>query len=335
MANARDAKDWAKEHLRGVCDSLYTPYNGRDGDEIDYEAVRFLVRYCLSDLDHAGLWITGGCGEFWALTMDERKRMVEVQIEEARRVKPTALLQVESVTLSAKDTVELTLHAQNLGADICFIQNPFMEAHGAPGTLEFFRYVADRTDIALGMFNSPCSGFTMTPAECAMISREIPAVCANKDPAPIPAHHGVAFARLAPDCVTWGCDDVEYNAGLLQQGLAGPCIMGAMPFIGETPSDRRYSEWFNLILEGKIDEAREQFYRTGVDIPGSHGLTYTSAMPERPGYTTHWASASKYAASLLGLPVGDHPYSRPPQIRLSDAQKQRIDDAYARSGLLH
>ncbi len=333
MANGRDAKDWAKEHLRGVCDSLYTPFNGRDGDEIDYDAVRFLVGYCLGDLDHGGLWMTGGCGEFWALTLDERKRLVEVEVEEARRVKPSALLQVESVAASAKDTVELTLHAQNVGADICYIQNPFMEAHGAAGTLDFFRYIADRTDIPLGMFNSPCSGFTMTAAECALIAKEIPAVCAIKDPA-MPAHHGAAVARLAPAIVVWGCDDVEYNAGFLQHGLAGPCIMGAMPFIGETPSDRRYSEWFSLILEGKLDEAREHYYRAGVDIPGSHGLGYTSSMPERPGYTTHWASASKYAASLLGLPVGDYPHARPPQIRLEDSHKQRIKEAYVRSGLI-
>ncbi len=334
MANARDAKDWAKEHLRGLCDSCYTPYNGRDGDEIDYEAVRFLVRYCLGDLDHAGLWMTGGCGEFWALTTDERKRLVEVQIEEARRVKPNALLQVETIAASAKETVELTLHAQNLGADVCYIQNPFMEAHGAPGTLDFFRYIADRTDIGLGIFNSPCSGFVMTPAECAMIAKEIPAVCANKDPGP-PAHHAMAVSRLAPEIVNWGCDEVEYNAGLLQHGLASPCLMGATPYLSETPSDRRYSEWFNLILEGKTEEAREQYYRTGVDVPSSHGLSYTSTMPERPGYTTHWSSASKYAASLLGLPVGDYPYSRPPQIKLNDSQKARIKDAYVRSGLIH
>jgi 4-hydroxy-tetrahydrodipicolinate synthase len=28
--------------------------------------------------------------------------------------------------------------------------------------LNFFRYIADRTDIALGMFNSPSSGYVLT-----------------------------------------------------------------------------------------------------------------------------------------------------------------------------
>jgi 4-hydroxy-tetrahydrodipicolinate synthase len=317
-----------------VCDSLYTPFNGRDGDEIDYEALRHIVRYCLVDLDHAGLWLTSGLAEFWALTTDERKRVAEVTIEEARNVKPHAIIQVATVASSAKETVELTLHAQALGADICYLQNPYMEAHGGEGTLEFFKYVADRTDVALGMFNSPCSGFVMTPEECARIAREVPAVCAIKDAADTPAHHGAILSRLAPELVTWGIDITEYNAGYLQQGLNSPCLLGAMAYLTETPSDRRQTEWFNLVLEGKITEATEYFYAAGVATPSSHGLYYTNTLESRPGYYTHWGSAFKYCAILVGLPAGDYPHSRAPQLKLTDAQRACIKDAYVRSGLI-
>src|SRR5262249_13745754 len=153
MARAQDARDWAQEHLRGIADSLITPFNGPDGDEIDDDALRALVRYCLVDLDHDGLWLVSGLAEWWALTTDERKQVAEVTVEEARRVKPSAFLQVCTIAMSAKETVDLTRHAQDIGADIVYIQNPVMEVHGGPGMLEFFTYVADRTDIALGMFN--------------------------------------------------------------------------------------------------------------------------------------------------------------------------------------
>ena len=33
--------------------------------------------------------------------------------------------------------------------------------------------------------------------------------------------------------------------------------------------------------------------------------------PGRPDYFTHWGSAFKYAASLLGLPIGDYPIQGP------------------------
>ena len=333
MVAAADARDWAKEKLRGIADSLYTPYNGKWGEEIDYEAIRHLVGYCLGDLDHDGLMITGGVGEFWALTTEERKRVVEVQVEEARKVKPESILFVVATCSSAKDTLELTRHAQDTGADMVMIQNPFMEAHGGPGTLDFFNYVAEQTDIALGMFNSPCSGFVMTPAECALIAKEIPAVCAIKDPGP-PGHHGLAVKKLAPEIITWSCDTTHYHAGLVQQGLESPMLLGDSSYLQETPTDRRRTEWFNLVLEGKLEEARLYYYSAGVEAPTAHGLNYTNSHPDRPGYFTHWGSVTKHAASLLGLPVGDYPHSRPPQTKLGVAEKARIKEAYVNSGLI-
>jgi 4-hydroxy-tetrahydrodipicolinate synthase len=336
MVRAADARDWAQENLRGIADSLITPFSGKDGDDIDFDAYRALVRYCLGDLDHDGLWLTSGLAEWWSLTMQERKSLAEIAVEEARRIKPTAFLQVCTVALSAKDTVELTKHAQDIGADIVYLQNPVMEAHGGRGMLEFFQYVADRTDIALGMFNSPSSGYEMTPAEVVRVAEEIPAMCAIKDPATT-AGHGVAISKLAPGkLVMWdvsGDPTASYLAGYVQAGLQGPAILGGMAYLTETPSDKRYTHWFNLVLDGKLEEARSYYYAANVDGPGAHGLTYTQ-LPERPGYLTHFGSAFKYCAQLLGLPVGDYPYSRPPQLRLTDEQKARIKAAYLNSGLI-
>ena len=47
MANAKDARQWARNALRGIGDSLYTPFSGRDGDDIDWDAYRTLVRHCV------------------------------------------------------------------------------------------------------------------------------------------------------------------------------------------------------------------------------------------------------------------------------------------------
>jgi 4-hydroxy-tetrahydrodipicolinate synthase len=336
MARAVEARAWAQVHLRGIADSLITPFQGPDGDEIDYDALRALVRYCLVDLDHDGLWLVSGLAEWWALTIDERKKVAEVSIDEARRVKPSAFLQVCTIGLSAKETVELTLHAQDIGADVVYLQNPVMEVHGGQGILDFFRYVADRTDIALGMFNSPSSGYELSPSEVVRIAEEIPAMCAIKDASTLPGH-GVAVSRMAPGAlVVWDVSSPLaplYNSGYVQAGILAPCMLGANVYLTETPADKRFTNWFNLVLDAKLDEAREHYLSADIEGPGSHGLTYTQ-LPERPGYWTHWGSAFKYSAQLLGLPVGDYPYSRPPQLRLTQDQKARIKDAYVRSGLI-
>jgi 4-hydroxy-tetrahydrodipicolinate synthase len=48
----------------------------------------------------------------------------------------------------------------------------------------------------------------------------------------------------------------------------------------------------------------------------------------------HRGGAFKYAASLLGLPIGDHPHSRPPQVELPDKGREQIRTAYQRFGLI-
>jgi 4-hydroxy-tetrahydrodipicolinate synthase len=267
--------------------------------------------------------------------MDERKKLVEVTIEEAKRVKPSAFIQACTMAMNAKDTVELTLHAQEAGADICYLQNPVMEAHGGPGMFEFFKYVADRTDIALGMFNSPSSGYTMTAAEIARVANEIPAMCAIKDAAEA-GGNGMIVGRLAPGkLVYWDvfAGPASYFAGWVQLGWQSPCSLGATAYLAETPSHKG-SGWMNLVLEDKLEEAREQWLAASANSAGGT-LAYTyTRIPERPDYWTHWGSAFKYCAQLMGLPVGDYPHSRPPQLKLPEDVKDKIKAVYVASGLI-
>ena len=44
MATAIQAREWAHATLRGIGNSLYTPFCGDDGDDIDWDAYRTLVR---------------------------------------------------------------------------------------------------------------------------------------------------------------------------------------------------------------------------------------------------------------------------------------------------
>jgi 4-hydroxy-tetrahydrodipicolinate synthase len=112
------------------------------------------VHYCVADLGHEMLWCTSGLSEFWALTLDERKRLLDVAIAEARAANPDVVIQSCTSSMSAKGCLELTWQAQDAGADIVYLQMPMMEVHGGEGVLNFFRYIAERTDIALGMFNA-------------------------------------------------------------------------------------------------------------------------------------------------------------------------------------
>lgn len=107
MVNTKDARAWARGALRGIGDSLYTPFRGEGGDEIDWDAYRLLVRYCVGELGHKMLWCTSGIAEFWSLTLQERKRLLEVAIE-GRAANPDVVVQACTAAISAKDCPELT-----------------------------------------------------------------------------------------------------------------------------------------------------------------------------------------------------------------------------------
>jgi 4-hydroxy-tetrahydrodipicolinate synthase len=334
MVAARDARDWAASGgLHGLGDSLYTPFSGVDGDDIDWDAYRALVRYCVGDLGHAMLWLTSGIAEWWSLTMAERKALVEVAVEEARAAAPGAVVQACTSAACAKDALELTQHAQEHGADICYLQTPPMEVHAGDGVLRFFQYIADRTDIALGMFNSPSSGYSLTAREMAEIYHRVPAVVSVKEGVPDSTSITPELHALAPGLVIWECDTLVYQAGWLQEGIVGAAQLGTAGYLYETPDDQWYTQYWQLIWEGRLEESRAfhkaHAHKTGM---GSFGGWLTE-YPGRAGYFTHWGEAFKVAAAAIGLPIGDYPFSRPPQAILPEDARAEIRLAYERAGM--
>jgi 4-hydroxy-tetrahydrodipicolinate synthase len=279
------------------------------------------------------LWCTSGLAEFWSLTLDERKRLLEVAIEEARAVNPNVVVQACTAATSAKDCLDLTLHAQQAGADISYIQTPMMEAHGGEGVLRFFKYVGQRTDIALGMFNSPSSGYVLTAAEGARICDEVPAVCATKEGAFRPANSRLLH-ELAPDLVIWECEKTVYRAGWLRHGIVCPAQLGTAGYLFETPQRPLLSEYWDLVCNDKLIEAMDYGRESGLDQLEVDLGSWFTCYPGRADYFTHWGGAFKYAASVLGLPVGAYPHSRPPQAELPPEAKAQIENAYRRIGLV-
>ncbi len=328
MATAKEAKEWvASGGLHGLGDSLYTPFSGERGDDIDWDAYRTLVRYCIDDLEHDMLWLTSGCAEFWSLTVEERKQLLEVAVQEARAINPNVVVQACTSSACAKDALELTQHAQEKGADIAFIQTPSMEVHGGEGVLRFVEFIAERTDIALGLFNSAASGYVMTGAEMAEICNRIPAVVAIKEGVMDSFVNTVVCHSLAPDVLIWETDFMVYEAGWLQDGIVCSGQLGNIGWMQETVDNKSYTNYWRLIWEGKIQEAKE--YRKNNPGPLDFAAPQNFGQyPKRLDYFTHWGEPLKIGAAVLGLPVGDYPYSRPPQARMTDEAAKETREYY-------
>jgi 4-hydroxy-tetrahydrodipicolinate synthase len=315
-----------------MIDSLYTPFSGAGGEQIDDAALRGLVQHCLGALDHDGIWVGGLVGECWALSTAERKHLLEVGLSEARSIKPDALVEACPASTNVLETVELAQHAAAAGADICFLIPPYFEASGYQATREVLRYVTERTDIALGLFNTHAAGWILTPQECARLADEFPAICAVKNGMFRPSH-SAALHRLAPAVVIWECDMLAYRGGFLRRGITTAGILGGSAYLYERPDNRLYSAQFDLLVADKLSEAIDHWYDSGLDdLVTSLHAAFGASNVEAP--YTHWGSAFKAAAAELGLPVGDYPRSRPPQPPLPDEMRAAIREAYGWAGLL-
>jgi len=88
-----------------------------------------------------------------------------------------------------------------------------------------------------------------------------------------------------------------------------------------------------FIWNDELSEAIDYGVSSGLDELQGSLTRYWTCAPERPDSFTHWGGAFKCAAAQLGLPVGDHPDSRPPQQAVTEAVAKSIREIYEASAL--
>jgi 4-hydroxy-tetrahydrodipicolinate synthase len=172
MAGAKDAKAWAFENMKGLLVSPLTVFH--EDDTLDREGLAFNVDYLLR------LGVTGlgyGHGEPWSLSHDERKETAEHFLD---AVGDRGVKYVHTFDHSAPDTVDLTNHAAEHGADLVMIEPPYEWSKSEAMIYQFYEYVAARTDVGIILLNTPHSGRIMS-ADLLSRLADIPAVCAIKD----------------------------------------------------------------------------------------------------------------------------------------------------------
>jgi 4-hydroxy-tetrahydrodipicolinate synthase len=157
------------EPFHGVLPALITPFT-EDGSEIDTDALAAIVER-LVGAGVGGLVPGGSTGEFTTLTNGERRRLVEVTVDAAAGRVPVV---AGTGALSARETVELSAHAEQAGAAAVMIVPPFYDALSWRELLAHYTAVADAIAIPIMYYNLPsASGVTLTAAQL----RELPVAC--------------------------------------------------------------------------------------------------------------------------------------------------------------
>ena len=76
------AKALAREKVKGLWIAIPTPFTA-DGRHVDEDALAASVEHYVTGLLVDGIFCGGVMGEFWALSLDERKRVHELVVRQA------------------------------------------------------------------------------------------------------------------------------------------------------------------------------------------------------------------------------------------------------------
>lgn len=151
--------------LQGSIVALVTPF--KDG-KVDENSLRNLIKWHLESGTH-GILVLGTTGEAPAIELEERKRIMEIALEEAKGKVP---LIVGTGTNNTKKVLEYTKLAQDMGFDAALIVTPYYNKPTQNGLYEHYSYIAKNTKIPIIPYNVPGrTGVNMLPDTTAKLSQ--------------------------------------------------------------------------------------------------------------------------------------------------------------------
>lgn len=138
-----------KKDIKGVAVLPVTPFT--QDFRIDEEAyIKNLDYYANIGVD--GVMVNGSIGEFSSLSIQERKRMLEITIEHLNDK-----IYVGSCTSSdnTREVIELTRHAKEVGASVVMITPPYYWKPTDADIYQHYKLINDAVSIPIMLYNNP------------------------------------------------------------------------------------------------------------------------------------------------------------------------------------
>lgn len=134
--------------FKGVGTAIITPFD--ENYSVDYKALEEFVNFQLDYVD--ALIVLGTTGEAPTINEDEREKIVSTVVNVANKKVPV-------IVGTGSNNPEHVLHnnklAEKSGADGLLIVSPYYNKSTQKGLVEYFSYVAQRTDLPIILYNVP------------------------------------------------------------------------------------------------------------------------------------------------------------------------------------
>lgn len=314
-----EAKEYARTALKGVWTAL--PYHFTQDDKLDEIGNAASLEHCISELKIAGHYCSGNVAEFWALTNEERMRAHEINVETAKGRIP---LIAGCHHQNPYEVVKLAKHAEAIGIDFVIILTPYQGAKSDDAVYEFYRFVAERINIGIVLFNIPSVYYPINEHLAKRLAA-IPNVCGFKQANPGPAATIALRESIGKDLVVSVADETPWlhNLGVMgDQWLLNYC-----PHLYQVPGYLPVHDYTQAAIAGDMKRASE-ICRSLNPLRAVHAK-WVNGYGRPTGRTP--CAEMKYWMELIGMPGGP---VRVPCTELPEEKKKELRADLEATGIL-
>ncbi|NIM45599.1 MAG: 4-hydroxy-tetrahydrodipicolinate synthase [Nitrososphaeria archaeon] len=161
---------------KGIIVAMVTPF--RENEALNEEGAREIIRHLLDGGVH-GVFALGSQGEFWALSMEEKRRLLEVTVDE---VNGKADVYAGTGVESTRETIELMEIAEDIGVDAASIITPYYVRPSSRELVDHYKTIASKVDLPILLYNNPArTGVNINAAVLSALTKECSNIVGIKD----------------------------------------------------------------------------------------------------------------------------------------------------------
>ncbi|MGQ9609834.1 MAG: 4-hydroxy-tetrahydrodipicolinate synthase [bacterium] len=296
-----------KIKVEGIIPALVTPMN--DDESINEDGLRKIIEYVIEGGVH-GIFVCGSQGESYALTNDEKKRVILTALEASAGRVP---IYVGTGMITTSESVKMTKMAKELGADAVSVITPYFISLSQKELIDHYKLIAESAgDMPVLLYNNPMRTGINISAETVVKLAETKNIVGMKDSSAdliqtmtyIDVTRGMDFSVLVGN-------DASIFAAIVSGGkgaVAATANIAPSMIVGI----------YNALKSGDIEKAKELQYKL---------------LPIRKAFSLGtFPIVIKEAMNMMGLPAGP---TRKPVQNLSAEKRQELMKVLVNAGLYH
>ncbi len=162
--------------FEGTATAIITPFD--EELNVDFNSLKKFVGFQIENGVNA-LVVLGTTGEAPTISIDERKKIIELVVTETNGKIPVI---VGTGTNDTKKVVELNKIAEELKADGLLIVNPYYNKGTQSSLVEHYKFIAEKTSLPIILYNVPSrTSMNVLPETALKIHQSCPNVIGIKE----------------------------------------------------------------------------------------------------------------------------------------------------------